>query len=403
VDYLFLLQKNRLLHHLLEESKSLSSALAYFYVLFDRLTELMFEKFQTSAFFLSKDAVLSCYSVGKTTGLIIDCGGGGTVVSPVVDGWIELKALSRSNLSGRLLDAYMLSSVTKKLKSSPRPLYRLNKTVFPDRNNEIIVSENAALLGKEIPQSFQSYMNLELGRDIKEAVCKVTEHSLVENEVRYSSLPTTSYELPDGNIVDLGVERFQVPELLMDASPIQQLYQLYLQHQQQPQAQSISSNTANTSSSSGGGFNEFMAIDELQYFQSSSMKATAGGGGNSSSSPPSSLLPFSLETIPKMACDSVLRSDQDAQNTLLANMVLTGGNSCYDGLLERCRSEIEKRIHLQAPGMKIKMASTGNTERSLNAWLGGSIVGSLGSFHEIWINKKEYDEYGSHIVDRKCP
>jgi actin-like protein 6A len=354
----------------------------------------MFEKFQTSAFFLSKDAVLSCYSVGKTTGLIIDCGGGGTVVSPVVDGWIELKALSRSNLSGRLLDAYMLSSVTKKSKFSPRPLYRLNKTVFPDRNNEIIVSENAALLGKDIPQSFQSYMNLELGRDIKEAVCKVTEHSLVENEVRYSSLPTTSYELPDGNIVDLGVERFQVPELLMDASPIQQLYQVYLQHQQQ---QAQSSSTASNPSS--GGFNEFMAIDELQSFQSSSMKAS--GGGNSSSS--ASLLPFSLETIPKMACDSVLRSDQDAQNTLLANMVLTGGNSCYDGLLERCRSEIEKRIHLQAPGMKIKMASTGNTERSLNAWLGGSIVGSLGSFHEIWINKKEYDEYGSHIVDRKCP
>jgi actin-related protein len=353
------------------------------------MTELMFEKFQSSAFFLSKDAVLSCYSVGKTSGLVVDCGGGGTVVTPVVDGWIELKGISRSNLSGRLMDAYMLALVTKKLKTMPKPLYRLQKTVITERNNELQVADNPALAN--VTRSFQSYMNLELGRDIKEAVCKVTDQPLVENELRYSSLPTTSYELPDGTIIDLGIERFSVPELFLDSSP--------LQAASSSSTSSSSPSPAMLLSQTAPSFNPLELVQEETAGLHSATLALAAA--RSQSAAPS--LPFSLDSVPKMACDSVFRSDQDSQNTLLANMVLTGGNSSYDGLLERIRFEVERRIHLQAPGIKVKMVSSGNTERSISSWLGGSIVGSLGSFHEIWINRKEYEEFGAHIVDRKCP
>jgi actin-related protein len=27
----------------------------------------------------------------------------------------------------------------------------------------------------------------------------------------------------------------------------------------------------------------------------------------------------------------------------------------------------------------------------------------LGSFHDIWISSKEYEEFGSSIIGRKCP
>jgi len=53
--------------------------------------------------------------------------------------------------------------------------------------------------------------------------------------------------------------------------------------------------------------------------------------------------------------------------------------------------------------MKVKMFSNNNTERPITSWLGGSIVASLGSFHEIWVSKQEYEEYGGNIIDRKCP
>ena len=42
-----------------------------------RMCELMFETFDVPAVFMSKDAVLSCYAVGRTSGLVIDCGASG--------------------------------------------------------------------------------------------------------------------------------------------------------------------------------------------------------------------------------------------------------------------------------------------------------------------------------------
>lgn len=98
-----------------------------------------------------------------------------------------------------------------------------------------------------------------------------------------------------------------------------------------------------------------------------------------------------------------------------------------------------------APGYKTRMVSVGVSERALCPWLGGSIVGesfvssvlhylswlfllvtfllefismltelfclcfvvrpaaSLGSFHELWVSRQEYEEFGTSIIDRKCP
>jgi actin-related protein len=93
----------------------------------------MFEKYRTPALFLSKDAVLSCYSLGRTTGLTIDIGGNGTTITPVIDGWAETKNIQRSIIGGRYLDAYTLSIL--KLKGiEPLPLFRLIKTVTQDKN-----------------------------------------------------------------------------------------------------------------------------------------------------------------------------------------------------------------------------------------------------------------------------
>ena len=53
----------------------------------NKLSELLFEKCKCPALFLSKDSVLSCYSYGKTTGVVLDVGASGAVVSP---GWFLL-------------------------------------------------------------------------------------------------------------------------------------------------------------------------------------------------------------------------------------------------------------------------------------------------------------------------
>ena len=41
-------------------------------------------------------------------------------------------------------------------------------------------------------------------------------------------------------------------------------------------------------------------------------------------------------------------------------------------------------------------------ERKYSAWIGGSILASLETFHKMWITKEEYDESGPSIVHKKC-
>eukprot|EP00816_Leptocylindrus_hargravesii_P004704 CAMPEP_0196820302 /NCGR_PEP_ID=MMETSP1362-20130617/74695_1 /TAXON_ID=163516 /ORGANISM="Leptocylindrus danicus, Strain CCMP1856" /LENGTH=236 /DNA_ID=CAMNT_0042199131 /DNA_START=1 /DNA_END=708 /DNA_ORIENTATION=+ len=60
----------------------------------EKTTEMLFESSHVPALFLAKDAVLSCYACGRTTGIVADVGDC-TLVSPVYEGWVESKGLLR--------------------------------------------------------------------------------------------------------------------------------------------------------------------------------------------------------------------------------------------------------------------------------------------------------------------
>jgi actin-like protein 6A len=181
-----------------------------------QMTELMFETFDAPAVFISKDAVLECYACGRTTGLVIDIGASGTVLSPVCDGYVDTRGLNRSIVGGRLMDSYALSVMKKqalKLGSSTAmlPQFRVIKTVGADRS----VLARPREIGLVHP-IYDALMNLEMGRDLKESVCRVAESTLIETDTRFTNLPMTPYELPDGTIVDMGIERFRMTEMLFD-------------------------------------------------------------------------------------------------------------------------------------------------------------------------------------------
>lgn len=50
--------------------------------------------------------------------------------------------------------------------------------------------------------------------DIKEVLCRVADLGYEDLMAKNSNIPSIPYELPDGNVVEVGVERFKVPELL---------------------------------------------------------------------------------------------------------------------------------------------------------------------------------------------
>lgn len=68
----------------------------------ERLVEMMFESFEVPALFLAKQSVLSAFSLGKSTALVVDMGANSTRVVPVIDGYALHKRKQCSGAVGGL-------------------------------------------------------------------------------------------------------------------------------------------------------------------------------------------------------------------------------------------------------------------------------------------------------------
>jgi actin-related protein 4 len=105
------------------------------------------------------------------------------------------------------------------------------------------------------------------------------------------------------------------------------------------------------------------------------------------------------QTVPELVRACLNNVDVDLRPNLLGNIVVTGGSSLLSGFNDRLNNELTAMY----PGMRIKLHAAGlTTERRFGAWIGGSILASLGTFHQMWISKKEYDENGAGIVEKRC-
>ena len=313
----------------------------------------MFEKFQVPSLFLAKDAVLDCYACGRSTGLVVDIGSSGTVLTPVSDGWVEAKGVIRSVVGGRVMDAKALELLTAKALSPATALLPLFRLPHRQQHQQL----------QDVHPSYDAWARLELARSWKEAVARMADMPVADNEAKLAAMPSLSYELPDGTVVDAGLERFLVPELVCDPS-------LLL-----------------APGSVGGAVADYadLAALDLHHTRQDAPPCNTELG------------------LPRLICDSTLRCDQDVQHSMTANIVVAGGGSAFEGLPERLRLEVEKIVHPNAPTWKIKSVAPAVSERALCAWMGGSILASLGTFGELVMTRAEYAEYGAALAERKCP
>uniref|UniRef100_A0A8C6Q795 Actin like 6A n=1 Tax=Nothobranchius furzeri TaxID=105023 RepID=A0A8C6Q795_NOTFU len=98
---------------------------------------------------------------------------------------------------------------------------------------------------------------------------------------------------------------------------------------------------------------------------------------------------------------SVGMCDIDIRPGLYGSVVVTGGNTLIQGFTDRLNRELSQKT---PPSMRLKLIANNTTvERRFSAWIGGSILASLGTFQQMWISKQEYEEGGKQCVDRKCP
>lgn len=101
--------------------------------------------------------------------------------------------------------------------------------------------------------------------------------------------------------------------------------------------------------------------------------------------------------VQKITYQSIQNVDQIIRDSFFKNIVIAGGTTMLPGFVRRLQKEVQ---NLVPAATTIKIISP--SERKTSAWIGGSILASLSTFPQMAISKKEYEEFGSGIVNLKC-
>ena len=147
------------------------------------MISFMFEKFNLPAVYLANQAVLSMYANGMLTGTALGCGDGATHTVPIYEGYTMSHAILKLDLAGREITDYLMR----------------------------ILSEG--------DYSFTTSAEKEIVRDIKETLAYVALDFESEMANAATSLSEEKiYELPDGQFIRIGDERFRCAEALFKPS-----------------------------------------------------------------------------------------------------------------------------------------------------------------------------------------
>ncbi|GAB2295388.1 Actin- protein 4 [Dionaea muscipula] len=176
----------------------------------ERAAELMFEKYKVPALFLAKNAVLTSFASGRATSLVVDSGGGSTTVAPVHDGYVLQKAVLSSPVGGEFLtDCLKKSLESKGIIIKPRYSFKRKEIRPGDFQTVDLDYPNTT-------ESYKLYSQRVIASDIKECVCRAPDTPY--DEAGYSNIPMTPYELPDGQTIEIGADRFKIPDIMFNPS-----------------------------------------------------------------------------------------------------------------------------------------------------------------------------------------
>ncbi|KAI9788556.1 MAG: NuA4 histone acetyltransferase subunit [Peltula sp. TS41687] len=310
----------------------------------EKSIEIAMEDWGCPAFWLARNGVLSAFAGGKASALVIDVGASNLSVTPVHDGLILRKGIMRSNLAGDFV-----SQQVRLLLSTSQPPVPLTAHYLVASKTPVDAGVPAnATYRKFAFEPHESFRRLQEERVITEFKESVVQIWGGPGRLSGGQPGTTNEELVRG----LPGRPFEMPD----------------------------------------GWNQVFGAERFRIAEGifdAKMALT-------SSEHPA---PSPDQTLPALIQASLNAVDVDIRPHLLGNVIVTGGSSLLYGFTDRLNTELIQMY----PGPRLRLSAPGNSvERKFASWIGGSILGSLGTFHQMWISRKEYEEHGAGIVEKRC-
>lgn len=313
----------------------------------EKSIEIAMESWGCPAFWLGRNSVLAAFGSGKATALVVDVGASTTSVVSIHDGLILKKSVQKSPLAGN-----WLSSQLRALFNSTEPKTELTPHFMVESKTPVDAGAAAQATYKtfKVPPtaSFRALEEERVLTEFKESVVQVWP-----GPGRLSS----GYGTVQGT-TNLDYAKSQPGRVFEFPDGANQMW----------------------------GADRFTVSEGL--FDTTAALPI-----------PNEAAPQKTQSIPEMVRASISGVDMDLRAVLLQNIVVTGATTLLQGFTDRLNNELVAMY----PGARIKIQAAGLTaERRFGSWIGGSIIGSLGTFHQMWISKKEYEEFGVGIVEKRC-
>lgn len=317
----------------------------------ERVAEILFETFNTPAAYLAKSAVLAAFASGRTTGVVLDIGHSGVSAVPVLEGALVPGTILRCSVGGAAVSAALRHQLACS-GHQIRPLWSFRRT--NDAKGASGKSSAEPVLCQNVTASYESFAVTRLLEEVKAGLCRVYDSH--RGAQAQAFVAEAEWELPDGNIVKMGRDRFVAAE--------QTLFGRLNHAETGPDVESRLSYIQQVVRQEG---------TNAEYPPGSSLRSSAGVDG--------------------LVLDAVRACETSTHRDMYAGVCLTGGTSDLSGLYERISTGLAETYH------KVRvLAATGSMERKYCAWTGGSILGTFSEFQKQWMSKGDYEEAGASIV-----
>lgn len=341
-----------------------------------QLVETFFENFEFSGIYLAKSPTCVSFQQGRSNCLVVDLGHDSVLVTPVIDGICLLKSSMKTNYGGKFLSNEIQDYLIDTKKVVMEPSFKIKSkipTTYPDppkyelKNNNTIPTSSSSSLS----QSFLEFQNEKIYHNFKE-ILEVPEKNSSSGTTTTTTTNKDSsrlFELPTGQ--SIVIDRFKIAESIFDPT----IYKF-----------------TNSKLSFPPNNGEISITQANEYRPLKRVRKNDDDEEDSNQSTPKPEV--NIRGISQLISHTLSNIDIDLRASLANNIIVTGGVSLISQLTERLYLELSNNN----PGLKIRLHAVGNsTERINQAWIGGSVLASLGTFHQMWVTKEEYNEVG---VDR---